>query len=521
MLFGTAVPLYCVGLLLLAGLTVLLLRYRPRASGAQRYADATSKFLDAFIVKPYLQLGNRPGLLSREALEVLWFVSAKVARKHRWSVQVRITGDASWRTPVVVKGVDFDLHEVKSVLATELTAFVPFAPPSCVAFQAAVKDLPPGARFQYRVLADDVIAFASEGKARNSASQPYSFAVVGDLGLPKKGKEQKIAHRISLAAPDFIMIPGDIVYHRGRVTEYFKQYFPVYNSDDSNAQSGAPLLRSVLTFASPGNHDVAMPGAEDRPDFSEFGDVLGYFLLWDQPLNGPSEAESGLNTPRITGAGAAQDCFRKLAGKRFPQMASFSYDWGNSHWLVLDGNPYMDWTDSKIRDWVERDLAAAKDSTWRFVSVHQPPFCTDGNHGLEQRIRLLAPIFEKYGVDIVFAGHIHCYERSHPLRFQPDKLETKLHTEECPVPGTFEIDTIFDGKVNKRPNGTIYVITGAGGAKMHDSRVSGAPALLKPYTSKYLISEHSFTSCQVDGKALVMRQIGEDGAELDSITLEK
>ena len=55
-------------------------------------------------------------------------------------------------------------------------------------------------------------------------------------------------------------------------------------------------------------------------------------------------------------------------------MANFSFDYGNAHWVVLDSNPYADWTDSALREWVERDLARAKGATWKFVAFHHPGF---------------------------------------------------------------------------------------------------------------------------------------------------
>ena len=39
------------------------------------------------------------------------------------------------------------------------------------------------------------------------------------------------------------MIPGDIVYTRGRVSEYRENFWPVYNAEDASPSVGAPLLR--------------------------------------------------------------------------------------------------------------------------------------------------------------------------------------------------------------------------------------------------------------------------------------
>ena len=47
-----------------------------------------------------------------------------------------------------------------------------------------------------------------------------------------------------------------------------------------SADVGAPLLRSVLFIAAPGNHDIADRDLDKNPD------GLAYFYYWTQPLNG-------------------------------------------------------------------------------------------------------------------------------------------------------------------------------------------------------------------------------------------
>ena len=95
-------------------------------------------------------------------------------------------------------------------------------------------------------------------------------------------------------------------------------------------------------------------------------------------------------------------------------MANFSFDYGDAHWTVLDSNPYVDWTDPDLRGWVERDLAAAQDATWRFVAFHHPPFNSSQAHFGDQRMRVLADVFEAGRVDIVWSGHVHNYQRTYP-----------------------------------------------------------------------------------------------------------
>src|SRR5581483_528908 len=173
-------------------------------------------------------------------------------------------------------------------------------------------------------------------------------------------------------------------------------------------------LRSIPFVAAPGNHDSALA------NYSRYPDALAYFLYWDQPLNGPQPPASAANAKHVlTGNTAAQPLFLQEAGSRYPRMANFSFDYGNSHWTVLDANPYMDWTEESLKEWVTKDLKSAQSATWRIVAFHQPGFNSSHQHFSEQQMRVLAPIFEANHVDVVFAGHVHNYQRSFPLTFEP------------------------------------------------------------------------------------------------------
>src|ERR1700676_5452325 len=112
-------------------------------------------------------------------------------------------------------------------------------------------------------------------------------------------------------------------------------------------------------------------------------------------------------------------------------MENFSFDWGNSHWTVIDSNDYVDWNDPVLRKWVTDDLHKAKGKKWRFVAFHHPGFNSSKAHFNDQWMRSLSAIFEQEHVDIVFAGHVHNYQRSFPMTFQiaesakPGKTEWK------------------------------------------------------------------------------------------------
>ena len=99
-------------------------------------------------------------------------------------------------------------------------------------------------------------------------------------------------------------------------------------------------------------------------------------------------------------------------------MANYSFDFGNAHWTVLDTwNPHCDWNDPAPRQWLHDDLASAHAATWRFVSCYLPPFNSSTKYPHTQKMRIVADILEEAGVDIVFSGYAHSYQRTYPLRF--------------------------------------------------------------------------------------------------------
>jgi hypothetical protein len=317
------------------------------------------------------------------------------------------------------------------------------------------------------------------------------------------------------------MIPGDIVYEHGLISEYRKLFWPVYNADEPS-QSGAPLLRSTLFVAAPGNHDT------DTRDLDRYPDALAYYLFWDQPLNGPTGQEGGPFVPMLKAGDSNRRAFTEAAGAAYPRMTNFSFDYGNAHWTIVDSNPYVDWTDNALKEWVASHLAAAKDATWRFVAFHHPGFNSAREHYEQQQMRLLAPVLEKGAVDVVFNGHVHNYQRSYPLRFLPDRQSTLLvggregkTARGRVVNGQWKLDKSFDGRTDTTPDGVIYVITGAGGQRLYNPEQNDDPDSWQKFTDKFVSKVHSLTVADVDGKTLTVSQVTADGQEVDRFVITK
>jgi predicted phosphodiesterase len=333
-----------------------------------------------------------------------------------------------------------------------------------------------------------------------------------------------MARQWSLQGPDLVLLPGDLVYQDGRIREYRRFFFPVYNGGGA---AGAPLMRGTPFVAVLGNHDVGERGP--RHPHAVDPDSMAYYLYWDQPLNGPPLEPEGPHAPLLApGPDWSWAAFLAAAGKRFPTLGNFSFDSGDVHWTVLDSNPHVRWEAPELREWLARDLEAARGAPWRIVLFHHPPFnLGDGNVYQDQWMARLWPVFEQGRVDLVFTGHIHTYVRTRPIRFTPapaapgPAATVKGDAAQAgEVPGRLAWDPRFDGRTRTEADGVILIVTGGGGAPLH---LKGKSAQLrpKPCVVRVINEEHSFSVLDLAGRTLHFRQLGLNGAVLDSFTLTK
>ncbi len=90
----------------------------------------------------------------------------------------------------------------------------------------------------------------------------------------------------------------------------------------------------------------------------------------------------------------------------------YTFTKGNVRFFALDSN-YMD---PKQLDWTEAQLRSST-SAWKICYFHHPLYSSGQAHGSDTDLRLiLEPILMKYGVNVVFSGHEHFYERIKPQK---------------------------------------------------------------------------------------------------------
>ncbi|QCY68153.1 hypothetical protein FHG64_01375 [Antarcticibacterium flavum] len=187
--------------------------------------------------------------------------------------------------------------------------------------------------------------------------------------------------------------------------------------------------------------------------------------------------------------------------------------------------------DPDLVEWMRNELGKSK-AQWKLVAYHHAAFNASPTHFNYQIMRLLSPMLEELGVDMVLAAHEHNYQRTLPLKFEPainEEGTRYLISEEGRVDGSFILDESFDGKTSTTAQGIIYVVTGAGGGALYDPELTDEPDLWQkgtpenwvPYTVKLISNRHSFTMIETKGNELQLKQIDAEGNILDEIRITK
>ena len=181
------------------------------------------------------------------------------------------------------------------------------------------------------------------------------WAVIGDNGTGEKA-EQAVANQMQrywqAVKFDFVTMDGDNIYGGHSPSDFKRKFEEPYK----------PLLdEKVKFYASIGNHD--------DPDIER-----NY-----KPYN--------------------------MDGNRY-----YTFTKGDVQFFALDSN-YMD---PKQLSWLEDKLKGST-SKWKIAYFHHPLFTSAKYHGPDVDLRQqLMPLFTKYGVNAVFSGHEHVYERIKP-----------------------------------------------------------------------------------------------------------
>jgi acid phosphatase type 7 len=453
------------------------------------------------IIPPYIQPGNAPSL-NKEEKVVIWQTDS-IPAKYRVEWAQGITLDNAQNIQIAKTST------VKLRLNNQTTYL----------HRAVLTNLEFDQNYVYRVIQNG-IGMVENTFVSRSKKQQSRFAVFGDMGTGSQ-EQAAIAYQIYHQKPQFALLTGDMAYSYGREIEYRVRFFPYYLRSIPIKERGAPLMNSIPFYMLLGNHDIY------SADFDQYPDGLAYFYYSDFPRNAP-----------VTKTYVKPEGNRKLVGdfkkntkNRYPFISNYSFDYGNVHIACLDANYYINPLDPALIDWLKKDMLQSK-ADWKIVAYHHPAFISNEKHYEYQIMRLLSPVLEELGVDLVLTGHVHNYQRTVPLKFAPEKNSDDgnfIVSESGKVDGKFILDMEFDGINNTIADGIIYVVSGAGGATLYETEISekperwiqGLPGNYVHYTAKLVSDRHSFTMIETDGKKLKLQQFDAEGKVFDEILMTK
>lgn len=87
----------------------------------------------------------------------------------------------------------------------------------------------------------------------------------------------------------------------------------------------------------------------------------------------------------------------------------YSFVYGSVYVLAIN-SPAPFGPNTKQYEWIKQDLEAHKDMPWKVAFTHYSAYSpTEADNDMNIR-QYLSPLFEEYGVNIVFSGHSHVYD---------------------------------------------------------------------------------------------------------------
>lgn len=246
------------------------------------------------------------------------------------------------------------------------------------------------------------------------------FAVLGDNGTGHK-PQYDIANQMTVARTRFpfelVIMVGDNLYGSQKPQDFVEKFERPYQ---------ALLDAGVRFYPALGNHDAAV-AQQAYPHFN-------------------------------------------MNGSRY-----YTYAIKNVRFFVLDTNIL----DSKQLAWVDSAMNGASEE-WKILYFHHPLYSNGDRHGsnVELRVRL-EPLFVQHGVDVVFSGHDHIYERVKPQK------------------------------------GITYFVAGAGG------QLRKGGVVPSDQTAAAFADDQSFVLVEIAGDELIFQAISRTGGVIDAGLIHK
>ncbi|MFC1713122.1 metallophosphoesterase [Candidatus Poribacteria bacterium] len=289
--------------------------------------------------------------------------------------------------------------------------------------EVTLRPLRPNTRYYYKI-SSGLTTKVGNFKTAPDRNIPFKFVVYGD-SREDPDIHRDIAKNILKADPDLILHVGDMVNSGKKDYQWESQFFEPLRD----------VINHIPIYTALGNHEA---------------DAKNYFDLFSLPNN----------------------------------ESWYFFNYSNCHFIVLDTNKEYKKGSNQYK-WLRNDLEKAN-TKWKFAIFHHPPYGSGTHHESTLKARnVLTPLFRKHGVDMVFSGHHHIYERTYP------------------------IDSAFE--LGSSP--VTYIITGGAGADLHKFDPKVWAASVK--------GTYNFCAVSIDGEKLSLKAMDDIGREIDKLSISK
>ncbi len=274
----------------------------------------------------------------------------------------------------------------------------------------------------------------------DTASSQFSFLAMGD-SRTYVADWQNVSNAANTNNTDFTLFTGDIV-NDGSDNADWNAWFD-YGDD---------FLENNLIYHTIGNHECKGNGETIYPNI---------FTLPENPSN---------------------------------TEYYYSFTFGNAVFICLNTEESKTGTSVSTQyNWLLNVLQENQDKTWKFIWFHRP-FYTTGSHAgeMDYKMDTWFDAFDTYGVDMIFSGHDHMYERTKPVQ---------------------KNGIVVAEYGSNSDQGRCQIVCGGAGAPLY---TPGTASWLETAAKKF-----HYCKVDIDGYDLNFKVYDENNIQFDTLTLSK
>lgn len=275
-------------------------------------------------------------------------------------------------------------------------------------------------------------------KTAPAQARPFTFAVLGDTEA-RPHINNRLGQLIWGERPSFLLNLGDLT-DGGKAPHKFEWNLEYFTGMDA-------LTSRLPIYTVPGNGEGDLYWYEQYHQYPDLGDV-------------------------------------------------YTFVYGDVAFFMLNSNQKAEFAPGgRQYRWLQQKLKTSK-ARYKIVAHHHAPYSSDENdYGNswstystlgDTAIRKIVPLYEQYGVDLEFFGHLHTYERTQAIR---------------------------NGQVDQQ-NGVVYIQAGGGGGNLEDFAPTRSWFGGKTYAG------HHYLTVAVDARGLHVRMYDSEGRLKDLFTLD-